>query len=76
MLLSLCLCPQSCHQQRPLLRDAGSQEEEGVIHEEALKLPVAPNVALDRAGGQNICPVWAGAEATLRSASDLSRGFL
>uniref|UniRef100_A0A671YRR8 Cytohesin 1a n=1 Tax=Sparus aurata TaxID=8175 RepID=A0A671YRR8_SPAAU len=42
---------ESRHQQRPLLRDAGRQEEEGVVHEEALKLFSNPNVALDRAGG-------------------------
>lgn len=48
------MCPQSCHQQGPLLRDAGGQEKEGVVHEEALNLLSAPDVALDRAGGLGI----------------------
>ncbi|KAA8582590.1 hypothetical protein FQN60_003842 [Etheostoma spectabile] len=54
--------PQSCYQQGPLLRDAGSQEEEGVIHEEALELLSTPDVALDRTGGPGTRPVWVSAE--------------
>lgn len=64
---------QSCHQQGPLLRDAGSQEEEGVVYEEALEQPSVPDVALDRVGGGvwvSAHPVWVGAEAS----SDLGRG--
>lgn len=45
------LFPQSRHQQGPLLRDAGNQEEEGVVHEEAVELLFATDVALDRAVG-------------------------
>lgn len=76
--------PQSRHQQRPLLRDAGRQEEEGVVHEEALKLFSNPNVALDRAGGGGLGvsarPVWASAEATvevcLRPLQGVSLGYI
>lgn len=63
--LALCVFPQSCHQQGPLLWDAGSEEEEGVIHEEALELFSTPNIALERAQGSGVYahPVWASAEA-------------
>lgn len=61
------MCPQIRHQQGPLLRDAGSQEEEGVVDEEALELLSALHIALKRAGGRRVWvsarPVWAGAEA-------------
>lgn len=74
---------QSCHQQGPLLRDAGSQEEEGVVHEEALELLSASDVALDRAGvGYRVSalPVWASAEATagmsLRPLQGISLGYI
>lgn len=76
------VCPQSRHQQRPLLRDAGCQEEEGVVHEEALKLLSTPNVALDSRGGLGVSarPVWASAEATvevcLRPLQGISLGYI
>ncbi len=77
IMLPLHLCPQSRHQQGPLLRNAGSQEEESVIHEEALELISAPDVALDRAGGPGNLPCLSGPgqRPQLRSASDLSMGI-
>ena len=71
------MLPQSRHQQGPLLRDAGSEEEEGVIHEEALELLSAHNVALDRAGGPGHLLALSGPvqRPRLRSSSDLSRGI-
>lgn len=79
--LQTCSSPsvsQSSHQQGPLLRDAGSQEEEGVIHEEALELFNSPDNALDSAGSSGLSthPVWFVQRPQWRSTSDLSRGFL
>lgn len=73
---SLLLHPQSCHQQGPLLRDAGSQEEEGVIHEETLGALGSPDVAFDRIrGAGSVGPSWAIAEVMTKVCLWPPQGF-
>lgn len=70
------LCSQSCHQQGPFLRDAGSQEEEGIVHEEALEVLVTPNVALDIVGESKYLPCLGQCRGHVSGLPQSSRDFL
>lgn len=60
---------QSCHQQRPFLRDACSTEKEGLLHKETLRCTGA------RPTGEAVALSPASPEGTVEQAED-SRGLL